>query len=328
MNKSSQEHHDYYTYHSVHFHRDTLEFFYKAATFYYSIIDDNFKMISKNDFFNALFSQDELISFPINIELQKVSNVCEWLKNIINSKNEDQWYFDIDISHGTVRFLKSISIIFIEHLRQNRNKIALNPNISKFVIEAIDQKLSHLEEKIHSGVFRNASPYPLLLDQLPNIESEFNHIENSSDIKKYISPPPVFVDSIEIFDQELRRRCLDLFAQFKKDGQHDRLDTVLAEATRILEDRIRKLSNASQECTGVELAKYAFGQKEPPLIVSNSIAEQEAAHLLFRGVFGFIRNRVHHHIVETLIPERVLQIVAMVDFLLFIAESAQRKINE
>ncbi|MEW6658065.1 MAG: TIGR02391 family protein [Thermodesulfobacteriota bacterium] len=178
---------------------------------------------------------------------------------------------------------------------------------------------------MQTGIFRNASPYPLVVSQLPEIEGgEQVMVTGTPMIQSDVRPRPIIIGSIEILDKELRQRCLDLFAQFREGGQHDRLDTVVNEATRILEDRLRFLSSASATCTGVDLAKHAFGQP-PALIVSDVAAEQEAAHLLFRGVFGFIRNAVHHRLIETLQPERVLQIVGMVDYLLFVAEGANRE---
>ena len=132
------------------------------------------------------------------------------------------------------------------------------------------------------------------------------------------------IDSIEILDPELRSRCLDLFQSFKQDGQHERLDTVVTEATRIFENKLRSISGAPADCVGVDLATYAFGEKTPKLIISEVTAEQEAVHLMFRGVFGFIRNHVHHQLVENLLPERVLQIVGMIDYLIFLIQNSTR----
>lgn len=53
--------------------------------------------------------------------------------------------------------------------------------------------------------------------------------------------------------------------------------------------------------------------------------EQEAAHLLYRGVFGFVRNSGHHRLLGPLQPERVLQFVGMVDYLISVAEAAARR---
>ena len=65
---------------------------------------------------------------------------------------------------------------------------------------------------------------------------------------------------------------------------------------RILEDRLRRLVRAEATVTGVDLAKHVFDDKK--LAVSTVAAEQEAVHLLFRGVFGFIHNSVHHRLVH------------------------------
>ena len=176
------------------------------------------------------------------------------------------------------------------------------------------------------GVFRDAAPYPLIInnytlaDMKPISDGEAN--ESGKTVNRF---GPVVLESIEIRDLDLRKRCLDLLAQFREDGQHDRLDTVVNEATRILEDRLRALSSAPATCIGVDLSKYALAPPSPRLIVSDVSSEQEAAHLLFRGVFGFIRNSVHHRLISTLQPERVLQIVGMVDYLLFIADGARRE---
>ena len=83
-----------------------------------------------------------------------------------------------------------------------------------------------------------------------------------------------------------------------------------------------------ETCVGVDLAKYAFSGPDPHLKVSDIGPEQEAAHLLYRGVFGFVRNSVHHRLIETLQPERALQIVGMVDYLISVAEAAQREFTD
>jgi hypothetical protein len=109
-------------------------------------------------------------------------------------------------------------------------------------------------------------------------------------------------------------------------GQHDRLDTVISEATRILEDRLRALAGADVSCSGVDLATFAFRLPAPRLGVSEVPAEQAAAQLLYRGIFGFVRNSAHHRLLGELQPERVLQVVGMVDYLISVAEAARRNL--
>jgi uncharacterized protein (TIGR02391 family) len=112
-----------------------------------------------------------------------------------------------------------------------------------------------------------------------------------------------------------------LFRQFEASAQADRHDTVVTEATRILEDRLRKLTGTTDGATGAELATRAFAGNAPALRVSDIEAEQQAAHLLYRGVFGFIRNNVHHKLRPDLASERVLQILGLIDYLIFLANT-------
>ena len=62
--------------------------------------------------------------------------------------------------------------------------------------------------------------------------------------------------------------------------------------------------------------------------ISDVDAEQQAAFLLFRGAFGYIRNRAHHKLLSDLPPERVVQIVGFIDYLISLAESAVRREDE
>jgi hypothetical protein len=101
------------------------------------------------------------------------------------------------------------------------------------------------------------------------------------------------------------------------------LDTVIREATIILENRIRNLSNAPNSKFGVDLASFAFGGQNPQIRISELTAEQEAAHLLYRGIFGFIRNSSHHNLIINFDSNRVLQIIAFIDYLIYLAENAK-----
>ena len=58
---------------------------------------------------------------------------------------------------------------------------------------------------------------------------------------------PVMVGKIDILDGPLNTRCLDLFGMFNQESQEDRFDTVVMEATKILEDRLRKAANLDQK---------------------------------------------------------------------------------
>lgn len=317
---------DHHGYDGLRFDRGTLEFYLAAVRFYESLLEDDLKAVREDEDLRAILGDEALDSYPIANELRLVQRVRERLEGTIGEGGRDVSRYDVNMSHGRVRFIKSVSILYLEHLRFRRQILASRSSISKSMLEAVDQRLARFEERTQIGVFRTATPYPLLLSQLPQAAlEEAPAAPRNAGLAGSVRPRPVVLDSIEIRDPELRSRCLDLFAQFREDGQHDRLDTVVNEATRILEDRLRSLSGAPATCVGVDLAKRAFGPPSPLLIVSEVGPEQDAAHLLYRGVFGFVRNSVHHRLVGTLQPERVLQVVGMVDYLISVAEAARRE---
>jgi Protein of unknown function (Hypoth_ymh) len=316
---------DYFVYNFVSFDSDTFEFYLAAIQFYESLLEGDLKTVREDPDLQAILGQQALESYPIAKELKRVQRLRNWLQEQV-TKSRDTWGIQVDISHDFVRFVKSVSLLYLQHLRRRRELLASRPLISKSLLEAVDQQLARFEEKTQIGVFRNATQYPLAVSQLPHLaRDEAPTSAENVELKTSVAPRPVVLESIEIRDPTLRKRCLDLFAQFREDGQHDRLDTVVNEATRILEDRLRSLSGAPATCVGVDLAKHAFASPIPRLVVSDISAEQEAAHLLYRGVFGFVRNSVHHRLVGTLQPERVLQIVGLVDYLLSVAEAARRQ---
>ena len=176
---------------------------------------------------------------------------------------------------------------------------------------------------MYTGVFAQATPIPLLVDQVAQ-EQAAQAPDTTAGLHYVSRPRPVVISSIEILDSDLRARCLDLYQSFCEDGSAHRLDTVVSEATRILEDRIRRKAELPPDCVGVDLASKAFSGDPPILRLSDIENEQKAAHLLYRGVFGLIRNHVQHQLVTGLLPERVLQILVIVDYLLLLVNDSTR----
>ena len=68
-----------------------------------------------------------------------------------------------------------------------------------------------------------------------------------------------------------------------------------------------------------------MGKPTPRIKFSDVKDLQESAHLLFRGYSGFVRNEVMHGLVPSYTRERVLQLIGMVDYLLFILSAAETK---
>jgi uncharacterized protein (TIGR02391 family) len=316
---------DHHTYDWVMFYKETFQFFLRSVQFYVSLLENDIKEIEDDTDLKELIDEKDKKSFQIYREHYRAKRVEEWLKHHIDKGGTDAFDYDVSISHGTVRFIKTSAILYLKHLKDKRNRLSGKPNISRYVIETVDNQISSLEEKINIGVFENASLIPFLLDEIIHSENEEAVKDPEHKLAKVDRPRPRVIDSIQILDSELRERCLDLFDAFHSDGKHERLDTVIAEATRIFENRLRGLAGAPQECVGVDLAKAAFGGEHPILRVSDVNSEQEAVHLLFRGTFGFIRNPVQHKLLGKLSPDRVLQILGFIDHLLYVAESARRE---
>jgi len=325
MNTSEKEPPDYYDYGIVSFNHDTFEFFSAAVKFYESVLSKGFDAIKHDEDLKAILGDSVLETFPVGKELERTRRAREWFEGQFSVGGAMETDVGVGVSHGLIRYIKSVATLYLEHLRARRNAIASRRDFPKSLLQAVDQQISKYEEKLNMGVFRNATPTPLILAELPEMSDESPpETVGAVAASREHRPQPSVHDSIEVLDTELRKRCLDLFALFREDGAQDRLDTVLSEATRILEDRLRPLSGAPATCAGVKLVDYAFATTGQRLTVSEIAAEQDAARFLYRGLFGFIRNSVHHRLVENLQPERVLQIVGMIDYFISVAEGARR----
>jgi uncharacterized protein (TIGR02391 family) len=102
----------------------------------------------------------------------------------------------------------------------------------------------------------------------------------------------------------------------------DRYDQVINQATKILEVRLRKIADLPDDLVGIKLAGKALGGESPRVVLSKQKAEQEGAHFLFSGAFSFLRNPAHHRPLGEQRPERVLQVIAFVDYLLDVLQGA------
>jgi hypothetical protein len=261
-------------------------------------------------------------SLPLVQEAAQARRIVAWIDSKIAQQDSPNEAVLLSLTHGYVRYTKSVCALYIEYLRERRNALSQRPETSTHLMGSVDAALASFEESMESVPFNRATAVPLrTVDVVPRPEESPK--PGVVTIEPAVLPKPVFLSSIEILDAELRGRCVDLFANFTEEGQHDRLDTVVAEATRILETRIRRLAAAPATVVGVELAAYALRGDTPILRVSQVPAEQEAAHLLFRGVFGLIRNHVHHHLTGQMSPQRVLQILGLIDYLIWLSETAE-----
>lgn len=318
---------DSHLYEYVTFTTQTVRFFRSCIAFVEVLVAADLAAVDFDPALKGLLDEEDRKGLPIERLRRDLTRCGEWLDKTLGEKADPVGEYEVNLTHGRVRLLKASVKLYLNHLRAKRNQVASRPNLSRHVLEAIDRKITEKEELLERGVFANASPVPLLADDAltESVSSEStpappDAVENLSSTRR---PRPVVLSTVEILDPDLRRRCLDLLEQFRQGGDTERLDTVVAEASRVLEDRLRKRSGAPATCVGPNLASFAFGSTTPKLVLSATAAEQEGALAMFRGVFGFIRNHVQHHLVATITPDRALQIVALIDYLLFLIDEAK-----
>jgi hypothetical protein len=320
----STENADGYQYNWVMFRIRTIQFVLRAIDFYVSLLGDEEKELVDDPELAALITDDTRRELGLESEEQRAKRIRDWLSEKIEGRDQFDTV-DISVSHWLVRYMKSLAFLYLKSLREKRNKLASRKAVTSFTLSAVDREISAAEDLFqNAGVFKGASTLELLASY-PDSAAEV--VVSSDPAPPFLDlsqrPRPVMVGSIEILDHELRARCLDLFNQFQEAGQADRNDTVVAEASRILENRLRRVLGADDGKSAKQLVSDAFNARSPRLVVSNVPAEQESAQLLFLGTFGFIRNSVQHKLLANMPAERVLQILGWTDYLLSVIDQSQ-----
>lgn len=306
---------DFHTYHSVGFGPDSLRLFSNALRFYADSLQSDIAAIEVDPMLAKLLDERSLRSFQISREIIELRKMAERTEAML-PQAESMGDSEMTISHGLVRKLKAVSLLYIAELERRRNGLATTRSLTTLGTEMLDTKLLQYREKMTMGVFADAEPVPLIV--APEAAERPAIAAPSVTVTK-----PRYAATIELVDEELRERCLDLFNDFDSAAQAHRFDTVVGEATKILEDRIRRLAGFGPELSGLDLMKAAFSTPPVKLELSTYGPEQEGAHLLFRGVIGLIRNPAHHRI-EKVERERALQILGFVDYLLHLVEAAAK----
>lgn len=309
-------------YHGIGLRVETINLYANALRYYADLLERDLKAFRVDPELAKLLDEESLKSFQIAREIDRSRDLAGKFEALLPAAQE---YGDTEtnMSHGLVRRLKSVSLLYLDELGRRRNAMAATHPLTTLGVEALDTKLSQLREKLSLGVFRDALPVPLLVDLTASPAPP----GTASAVVAAPALPAAtrIATTIELVDSQLRSRCVDLFNQFSDSQEEDRFDTVVSEATRILEDRVRRQAGLGPDISGVDLMTAAFGGANPILVLSAQKSEQEAAHLLFRGAFGFIRNPFHHRIIESVEKERVIQLLGFVDYLLFLTSTAIKR---
>ena len=312
-------------YEMVGFYGDTFRFFREGVLHHRGTLCRDIEAIEKVESLRLLLSEQDRRSLDVYNELAKADRVLEWFDDVMRARGDSAVDYTVgQMSHRLVRYVKTTGTLYIRHLESERNQIASNQVISRHTLKTVDARLSKLRGLLELGIFADASPLPFLVEAPPIGKGTSEDQAPSTMLldQSREQPPMMVLDSIEIRDPELKRRCLDLFQLFSEQGSEDRLDTVITEATRILEDRIRRTSRAGK-LSGQELANAAFHSEHGTLRLSDNKDERQAAHLLYKGVFGFIRNPVHHRLVRGMDVTVAIQLLGFIDYLIHLAEGAE-----
>ncbi len=319
---------DHHIYNWVSIYADSLRFFLASARYYQGRLEGELEKIRSDDLFAELLDDKTIDSLDISKEAVRFKTIGDRIQDEIDQA-PDTWDYDLTLRHQDVRVLKALGILYLSHLEGRRDRLATGDEFSTIAIQALDSRIARFREVLSLGVFGDATPWPLMVEGPDDLAEGVGdeELDEEEDVESK-RPPPRILSSIEIVDPQLRDRCLDLLEAFDEGDQSHRFDTVITEATRVLEDRVRRLTGADASLSGVNLMTHAFGGENPRLVVSEDASEQEAAHLMYRGASGFIRNPFHHRLIEDVSRERVLQILGLVDYLIFIAQSATPVIQQ
>ncbi len=277
--------------------------------------------------------------------LHRINGMIEWANKKLESvRSENDQITEREVSYGSLRLLKAGGLYKLHLLQERRDRILQeNPKIPRTLLAAIDEKIAQWRDKLEQGRMNGLKPADILYEityTKPRPSVVHEEIEDSlleqSEITEvsYKTGPrsiPPYLEVIPVLDEGLRRRCLPLIAaidhnrEIESSNKEDsvQLDSVVREMSVVLEDRIRKLAKLdSEKLKGKDLMSRAFGGSDPLIRFNVDAAAQEGAHLLYRGYSGFVRNEVMHELVPTYTRERVIQLLGMVDYLLFLLTQA------
>jgi uncharacterized protein (TIGR02391 family) len=131
---------------------------------------------------------------------------------------------------------------------------------------------------------------------------------------------PVHLPDLELdidsLHPKIAQRCTVPFVS----GQYD--DAILAGLIAV-EEEIRARISAEASNVGVSLVTKAMNPKSPRLVFSEVQAEQEAAHALYRGAIGYLKNPRSHRFVGTADPVHAFEVLAFASLLMRLLDGAK-----
>ncbi len=126
MTQTVPEPPDHHMYKWVSFNRDTFEFYLAAVKFYEALLKADLKTVVEDEDLQAILGNEALDSYPIAKEIKRVQRVRNWFEEEKANADKDDPDYDVSITHGRVRFIKSVSNLYLEHLRTRRHRIEVD----------------------------------------------------------------------------------------------------------------------------------------------------------------------------------------------------------
>lgn len=274
--------------------------------------------------YSSLAESLELESSPYEKEIKRLKGMIEWGEKRLGAE-ADQTFGEITIdgvSYGSLRYLKAGILFRVSQLFQKRDEVLKKAKtVPRSILQTFDERIKQLLNLAETGMLNSLKPADVFFDIISSDEKPNEDLKILPQIPASINQGTSF--EVPIIDPVLRKRCLSLLNALDEGGTIDQYDTIIREMSVILEDRVRELSGYAGKLSGVKLFGETMGKPSPKIKFSEDKDIQESAHLLFRGYSGFVRNEVMHGLVSSFTRERVLQLIGMVDYLLFILSNAE-----
>ncbi len=170
-----------------------------------------------------------------------------------------------------------------------------------------DERLLDYKMPVNARVSSNGTEYYWVSEFEAMLSQAIIHLK-----ARYKFDYSVEIEMIK--DEQLKIKCYSLFnSEYNK-------DTIIMQATTVLEDRLRNLANLkrNKDNKGLKLIDKTLNPQSGLLRASNIMNEREGIFQICRGLYLAYRNETHHAILDDINMENAFKITMMIDQVLII----------
>jgi hypothetical protein len=262
---------------------------------------------------------------PYEQEIEMLTTMIEWGKEKLQKSTSDLDTIVLtDVTYGVLRYLKAGMLLRIKYLIDRRSELLVTSKyVPNSILKSFDDKIQQLQNLAEQGALNGLRPAEIFFEVILQIgETPASPHPMEPILRSPVTGAEYVLKDIPIIDPVLRERCLIILRQIRETGKEEPLGAVIRDMNVILEDRIRGLSKQTEKLTGAELITVAMKKEPVRIMFSHENDIQDSAYMLFRGYSDFIRNEVMHKLATGYTYERVIQLISIVDYLLFILGKA------